>query len=133
MCTTELGYMTRMKPEFDKRNAKIIGLSVDDVEDHARWFKDIAETQGYAPNYAMIDDTDLTVLNPYGMLPADTEGSCEGRTAATNQTVRTVFVSIAGSVSDDEARKIYPGGWRSPKPHIRFVPQPGLDNVTTQV
>ena len=183
VCTTELGYMARMKPDFDKRNAKIIGLSVDKVEDHTRWSKDIAETQGYAPNYPMIGDTDLTVSKLYGMLAADTAGSCEGRTAATNQTVRTVFVIgpdkkiklmimypmttgrnfhevlrvidslqltanhkvatpvnwepgedviIAGSVSDDEARKIYPGGWRSPKPYIRFVPQPGLDNAMTQ-
>ena len=182
VCTTELGFMARMKPEFDKRNAKIIGLSVDGVEDHARWSRDIAETQGHAPNYPMIGDTDLHVSKLYGMLPADTEGSCEGRTAAANQTVRTVFiigpdkkiklmimypmttgrnfhevlrvidslqltanhkvstpvnwepgedVIIAGSVSDDEARKTYPEGWRSPKPYLRFVPHPGLKNPVT--
>ena len=184
VCTTELGYMARLKPEFDKRNAKIIGLSVDKVDDHARWAKDIAETQGHAPNFPMIGDTDLSISKLYGMLPADTEGSCEGRTAATNQTVRTVFivgpdkkiklmimypmttgrnfnevlrvidslqltadhrvstpvnwepgqdVIIAGSVSDDEAKKIYPEGWRAPKPYLRIVPQPGLKKSATQV
>ena len=175
VCTTELGYMARLKPEFDKRNTKIIGLSVDPVENHARWAQDIAETQGYAPNFPMIGDTDLSISKMYGMLPAATEGTCEGRTAATNQTVRTVFVIgpdkkvklmiaypmttgrnffevlrvidslqltadykvstpvnwepgedviIAGSVSDEEAKKIYPEGWRSPKPYLRFVAQP---------
>jgi len=176
VCTTELGYMARMKPEFDKRNTKIIGLSVDPVEDHKRWSNDIKETQGHAPNYPMIGDTDLAVSKMYGMLDADTEGTSQGRTAATNQTVRTVFivgpdkkiklmimypmttgrnfnevlrvldslqltashkvatpvnwepgedVIIAGSVSDEDAKKIYPEGWKSPRPYIRVVPQPG--------
>src|SRR5215472_2508500 len=92
VCTTELGYMAKLKPEFDKRNAKIIGLSVDPVESHAKWSLDITETQGTAPNYPMIGDTDLKVAKLYGMLPADTAGTSEGRTAANNQTVRTVFV-----------------------------------------
>ena len=176
VCTTELGYMARMKPEFDKRNTKIIGLSVDPVDDHKRWSNDIKETQGHAPNYPMIGDTDLAVSKMYGMLPADTEGTSQGRTAATNQTVRTVFVVgpdkkiklmiaypmttgrnfdevlrvidslqltanhkvstpvnwqpgedviIAGSVSDEDAKKMYPEGWKSPRPYIRVVPQPG--------
>ena len=177
VCTTELGAMARMKPEFDKRNVKVIGLSVDPVESHARWSHDIFDTQGHAPNFPMIGDTTLEVSKLYGMLPAATEGTCEGRTAATNQTVRTVFVVgpdkklklmivypmttgrnfhevlrvidslqltanhkvatpanwepgedviIAGSVSDDDAKKIYPQGWRAPKPYLRFVPQPGV-------
>jgi alkyl hydroperoxide reductase subunit AhpC len=92
VCTTELGYMARLKPEFDKRNTKIIGLSVDPVDNHKRWANDIKETQGFAPNYPMIGDTDLKVAKAWGMLPADLEGSCEGRTAADNQTVRNVFV-----------------------------------------
>ena len=175
VCTTELGYMAKLKPEFDKRGVKIIGLSVDPVESHAGWAKDIAETQGTAPNYPMIGDPELKVAKLYGMLPADTPGTSEGRTAANNQTVRTVFVIgpdkkiklaliypmttgrnfdeilrvidslqltakhrvatpvnwkqgedviIAGSVSDDEAKKIYPAGWKAPKPYIRIVPQP---------
>jgi len=177
VCTTELGYMARMKPEFERRNAKIIGLSVDPVDHHARWSNDIRETQGYAPNYPMIADTDLKVAKLYGMLPADLEGTCDGRTAADNQTVRNIFVIgpdrkiklvivypmttgrnfdevlrvidslqltakhkvatpvnwkhgddviIAGSVSDDDARKIYPQGWKAPKSYIRVVPQPAL-------
>jgi alkyl hydroperoxide reductase subunit AhpC len=176
VCTTELGYMARLKPEFDKRNTKVLGLSVDPVANHARWSNDIKETQGYAPNYPMIGDTDLTISKLYGMLPASVEGTCEGRTPADNQTVRNVFVIgpdkkikliivypmttgrnfdevlrvidslqltarhrvatpvnwkhgdeviIAGSVSDDEARKIYPQGWKAPKPYLRIVPQPG--------
>ncbi len=176
VCTTELGYMARMKPEFDRRNTRIIGLSVDPVTHHERWSNDIRETQGYAPNYPMIGDTELKVAKLYGMLPADLEGTCEGRTAADNQTVRNVFVIgpdkkiklmivypmttgrnfdevlrvidslqltakhkvatpvnwkqgddviIAGSVSDDDARKVYPQGWKAPKPYIRLVPQPG--------
>ena len=92
VCTTELGYMARLKPEFDKRNVKILGLSVDPVADHARWAEDIRETQGQAPNYPLIGDADLAVSKLYGMLDADTEGTSQGRTAATNQTVRTVFV-----------------------------------------
>jgi alkyl hydroperoxide reductase subunit AhpC len=175
VCTTELGYMAKLKPEFDKRNVKIIGLSVDRVESHARWANDIKETQGYAPNYPMIGDPDLTISKAYGMLPADLEGSCDNRTPADNQTVRNVYVIgpdkkiklmisypmttgrnfdevlrvidslqltakhrvatpvnwkhgdeviIAGSVSDDEAKKIYPQGWKAPRPYIRIVPQP---------
>ena len=175
VCTTELGYMARLKPEFDKRNAKIICLSVDPVENHLRWANDIRETQGHAPNYPMIGDTDLKVSKLYGMLPASTDGTSEGRTAVTNQTVRTVFivgpdkkiklmiiypmttgrnfdevlrvidslqltanykvstpvnwepgedVIILGSVSDEDAKKAYPQGWRAPRPYMRFVPQP---------
>jgi alkyl hydroperoxide reductase subunit AhpC len=175
VCTTELGYLAKLKPEFDKRNTKIIGLSVDPVTNHAKWAEDIRETQGHAPNYPLIGDTDLAVSKLYGMLPASTEGSCEGRTPADNQTVRTVFVIgpdkkvklelvypmttgrnfdevlrvidslqltakhkvatpanwqpgedviIAGSVSDEEAKQKYPGGWAAPKPYIRIVPQP---------
>jgi alkyl hydroperoxide reductase subunit AhpC len=175
VCTTELGYMAKLKPEFDKRNTKVIGLSVDRVEDHVKWSNDIKETQGNAPNYPMIGDPDLSVSKLFGMLPADLEGSCDGRTPADNQTVRNVYVIgpdkkiklmiaypmttgrnfdevlrvidslqltakykvatpvnwkqgedviIAGSVSDEEAKKTYPGGWKSPKPYIRIVPQP---------
>ena len=175
VCTTELGYMAGLKPEFDRRNTKIIGLSVDPVDNHKRWASDIKETQGHAPNYPMIGDTDLKISKAYGMLPAELEGTSEGRTPADNQTVRNVFVIgpdkkikliiaypmttgrnfdevlrvidsmqltakykvatpvnwkqgddviIAGSVSDDDARKIYPGGWRAPKPYLRVVPQP---------
>jgi thioredoxin-dependent peroxiredoxin len=175
VCTTELGYMAKLKPEFDKRNTKIIGLSVDPVDKHTKWADDIKDTQGYAPNYPMIGDTDLSISKLYGMLPAATPGSSEGRTAADNQTVRNVFVIgpdkkvkliivypmttgrnfdevlrvidslqltaahkvstpvnwkrgedviIAGSVSDDEAKKTYPDGWKAPRPYIRIVPQP---------
>ncbi len=175
VCTTELGYMAKLKPEFDKRNTKIIGLSVDPVEHHALWAADIKETQGYAPNYPMIGDTELKVAKLYGMLPASSGESCEGRTAADNMTVRNVFVIgpdkkvrlvivypmttgrnfdevlrvidslqltakhkvatpvnwqqgddviIAGSVSDDEAKKSYPQGWKAPRPYLRIVPQP---------
>jgi alkyl hydroperoxide reductase subunit AhpC len=175
VCTTELGYMARIKPEFDKRGVKLIAISVDPIENHSRWASDIEETQGTAPNYPMIGDTDLTVAKLYGMLPASTEGSSEGRTAADNQTVRNVFVIgpdkkiklimvypmstgrnfdeilrvidsmqltakhkvatpanwkqggdviILGSVSDDDARKTYPEGWKAPRPYLRVVPQP---------
>jgi alkyl hydroperoxide reductase subunit AhpC len=175
VCTTELGYMAKLKPEFDKRNVKIIGLSVDPVDRHAGWAKDIEATQGHAPNFPMIGDPELKVSKLYGMLPAEAGDSCEGRTPADNQTVRNVFVIgpdkkvkliiaypmttgrnfdevlrvidslqltakhrvatpvnwqhgqdviIAGSVSDDEARTIYPNGWQSPRPYIRIVPQP---------
>jgi alkyl hydroperoxide reductase subunit AhpC len=175
VCTTELGYMAKLKPEFDKRGVKVIGLSVDPVDKHKQWSNDIKETQGYAPNYPMIGDTDLSISKLYDMLPADLEGSCEGRTPADNQTVRNVFVIgpdkkvklsiaypmttgrnfdevlrvidslqltakhkvatpanwkqgddviIAGSVSDDDAKKTYPSGWKAPKPYIRIVPQP---------
>ncbi len=180
VCTTELGYMAKLKPEFDKRNTKIIGLSVDPVESHAKWSTDIQETQGYAPNYPMIGDTDLSISKAWGMLPASIEGSCEGRTPADNQTVRNVFVIgpdkkiklvivypmttgrnfdevlrvidslqltathkvstpvnwkpgddviIAGSVSDEEAKKTYPQGWRSPRPYMRIVAQPGASKA----
>src|SRR5262249_2944941 len=159
VCTTELGYMAKIKPEFERRNVKVIGLSVDAVKDHSRWAEDIKETQGHAPNYPMIGDPTLAISKLYDMLPADLEGTCEGRTPADNQTVRNVFVIgpdkkvklvlvypmttgrnfdevlrvldslqltakhrvstpvnwkhgedviIAGSVSDDEAKKIYP-------------------------
>jgi thioredoxin-dependent peroxiredoxin len=175
VCTTELGYMAKIKPEFDKRGVRIIGLSVDPVDRHAEWAEDIKETQGFAPNFPMIGDPDLTISKLYGMLPASASGSSEGRTPADNQTVRNVFVIgpdkkikliliypmttgrnfdevlrvidsmqltakhrvatpanwkegdeviIAGSVSDEEAKKIYPDGWRSPRPYIRIVPQP---------
>jgi alkyl hydroperoxide reductase subunit AhpC len=92
VCTTELGYMAKLKPEFDKRNCKLIGLSVDPVENHTAWAKDIEETQGCAVNYPMIGDSDLAVAKLYNMLPADEAGSSEGRTAATNATVRSVFI-----------------------------------------
>jgi alkyl hydroperoxide reductase subunit AhpC len=176
VCTTELGYMARIKPEFDRRNTKIIGLSVDSVEDHARWAKDIQETQGTAPNYPIIGDSDFKVSKLYDMLPATVSGDAKTRTPAENQTVRTVFligpdkkvklilmypmttgrnfdevlrvldslqltskyrvatpanwkqgedVIIAGSVSDEEARKAFPQGWKAPRPYIRIVHQPG--------
>jgi alkyl hydroperoxide reductase subunit AhpC len=92
VCTTELGYMAKLEPEFKKRNCKIIGLSVDPVENHTKWAKDIEETQGYAVNYPMIGDGDLAVAKLYNMLPADEAGTSEGRTAATNATVRSVFI-----------------------------------------
>ena len=175
VCTTELGYMARIKPDFDKRGVKIIGLSVDPVDRHSKWADDIKETQGYAPNYPMIGDPELKVAKAYGMLPASTSGTSEGRTPNDNQTVRNVFVIgpdkkiklvltypmstgrnfdevlrvvdslqltakhkvstpvnwkngedviISGSVSDDEAKKQYPNGWKAPRPYIRIVPQP---------
>jgi alkyl hydroperoxide reductase subunit AhpC len=175
VCTTELGYMAKLKPEFDKRNVKIIGLSVDPVDKHSGWAKDIEETQGHAPNYPMIGDPDLKISKAYEMLPAEAGTTAEGRTAADNQTVRNVYVIgpdkkiklvivypmstgrnfdevlrvidslqltarhkvstpvnwkqgedviISGSVSNDEAQKIWPAGWKSPKPYIRIVPHP---------
>jgi thioredoxin-dependent peroxiredoxin len=175
VCTTELGYMAKIKPEFDKRGVKIIGLSVDPVDRHAGWAADIKETQGYAPNYPMIGDTDYNVSKLYGMLPAAVSGDPAKRTPADNQTVRNVFVIgpdkkvklilvypmttgrnfdevlrvidslqmtakhkvatpaqwkqgedviISGSVNDDDAKKLFPGGWKSPKPYMRIVPQP---------
>ena len=175
VCTTELGYMAKIKPEFDRRGVKIIGLSVDPVDRHAKWAEDIKETQGFAPNYPMIGDRDLKVAKLYGMLPASETGTSDGRTAATNATVRTVFVIgpdkkiklhlaypmttgrnfdeilrvidsmqltakhkvatpvnwkngedvvIASSVSDDDAKKTYPNGWKAPRPYLRIVPQP---------
>jgi thioredoxin-dependent peroxiredoxin len=175
VCTTELGYMAKIKPEFDRRNVKIIGLSVDPVEDHEAWAKDIEETQGTAPNYPLIGDKDFKISKAYGMLAEETGGDPHDRTPADNQTVRNVFVIgpdkkiklvlvypmttgrnfdevlrvidslqltakykvatpvnwqqgdkviIAGSVSNDQAKEIYPDGWESPKPYIRIVPQP---------
>jgi len=175
VCTTELGYMARIKPEFDKRGVKIIGLSVDPVDRHTEWSKDIKETQGHAPNYPMIGDADFNVSKLYGMLPASTSGDPLKRTPADNQTVRNVFVIgpdkkiklvlaypmttgrnfdevirvidslqltakhkvstpanwkhgedviIAGSVNNEDAKKIYPNGWKEPKPYLRIVPQP---------
>ncbi len=175
VCTTELGYMAKLQPDFEKRNVKVIGLSVDPVTNHAKWAEDIKETQGHAPNFPMIGDTDLAVSKLYNMLPAGLDGTFEGRTAMDNMTVRTVFVIgpdkkiklmisypmttgrnfdevlrvidslqmtakhkvatpvnwkpgedviIAGSVSDDDAKKAYPDGWKSPKPYLRIVPQP---------
>ena len=175
VCTTELGYMARIKPEFDKRGVKIIGISVDSTGDHEGWAKDIEETQGVAPNYPIIGDDDFEVAKLYDMLPADVEGDAKARTPADNQTVRNVFVIgpdkkiklvlvypmttgrnfdevlrvidslqltathrvatpvnwqqgdkviIAGSVSNDEAKEIWPDGWESPKPYIRIVDQP---------
>ena len=176
VCTTELGYMAKIKPEFDKRNCKVIGLSVDPVSNHEKWAADIEETQGYAPNYPMIGDSDLKISKLYGMLPADLDGVAAGRTAADNQTVRNVFiiapdktiklmisypmstgrnfdevlrvldsveltaahkvatpvnwkpgedVIIVTSVSDEEARTKFPDGWKTVKPYIRVVQQPG--------
>ena len=175
VCTTELGYMARLQPEFDKRNTKIIGLSVDTVDDHQRWSKDIEETGGAAVEYPMIGDTDLKIAKLYDMLPAGASGESKGRTPADNATVRSVFligpdkkirliltypmsagrnfdevlrvidslqltakhkvatpanwkhgddVIIAGSVSDEEAKKVYPQGWKAPKPYLRIVAQP---------
>jgi alkyl hydroperoxide reductase subunit AhpC len=175
VCTTELGYLAKLKPQFERRHVKIIGLSVDPVENHARWANDIEQTQGHAPNYPMIGDTDLHVSKLYGMLPATLEGTCDGRTASDNQTVRNVFVIgpdnrvkliivysmttgrnfdevlrvidslqltakhkvstpvnwqqggdviIAGSVSDEDAKQMFPAGWKAPRPYMRIVPQP---------
>ena len=174
ICTTELGRMAKLKPEFDRRGVKVIALSVDDVNNHDSWAADIEETQGARPNYPMIADTDLKVSKLYDMLPADEPGTYDGRTPADNQTVRNVFiigpdkkiklvlvypmttgrnfdevlrivdslqltathrvatpvdwkpgedVVIAGSVPNDEARKIF-GDWKEPKPYIRMVPDP---------
>ncbi len=175
VCTTELGYMARIKPEFDKRNTKIIGLSVDSVDDHKKWAKDIEETQGAAPNYPIIGDSDFKVAKLYDMLPGSVSGDAKGRTPADNATVRAVFVIgpdkkiklilmypmttgrnfdevlrvldsiqltakhkvatpvnwkqgqdviIAGSVSDEDAKKQFPQGWKSPKPYLRITQQP---------
>src|SRR6185503_5642920 len=175
LCTTELGCMAKIKPEFEQRGVKIIGLSVDPLARHAGWAADIEETQGYAPNYPIIGDTDYNVAKLYGMLPASVSGDPTRRTPADNQTVRNVFVIgpdkkiklilvypmttgrnfdevmrvidslqltarhkvatpvnwkqgedviIAGSVSDEDARKQYPDGWKAPKPYNRIVPQP---------
>jgi alkyl hydroperoxide reductase subunit AhpC len=175
VCTTELGYMARIKPEFDKRGVKIIGLSVDPVENHAKWSDDIKETQGFAPNYPMIGDSDYNVSKLYGMLPAAVSGDPTKRTPADNATVRNVFVIgpdkkiklilvypmttgrnfdevlrvidslqmtakhrvatpvnwkqgedviLTAAVTDDEAKQLYPQGWKQPRPYIRIVPAP---------
>jgi alkyl hydroperoxide reductase subunit AhpC len=175
VCTTELGYMAKLEPEFSKRNCKIIGLSIDLVENHYEWANDIEETQGYAINYPIIGDSDLAVAKLYNMLPADESGTSDGRTAATNATVRSVFiigpdkkiklmltypmttgrnfdevlrvldsmqltaehkvatpvnwkmgddVIIVPTVSDDDAKKMFPAGWKAVKPYLRLVKQP---------
>lgn len=175
VCTTELGYLAGLKPEFEKRNCKIIGLSVDSVADHEKWLNDIEETQGHAVNYPLIGDPELKVAKLYDMLPDDAGSTAKGRTAVDNATARTVFligpdkkikamliypmssgrnfdeilrlldsnqltslhqvatpvnwkkgedVIIVPAVSDDEAKKRYPDGWKAPKPYIRIVPQP---------
>ena len=175
VCTTELGYMAGLQPEFEKRNTKIIGLSVDPVDNHAEWSKDIEETQGHAVNYPMIGDTDLEVAKLYDMLPEEAGDSSEGRTPADNATVRSVFiigpdkkikamltypmssgrnfdevlrlldscqltakhqvatpvnwkqgddVIIVPAVSDEDAKKRFPQGWKAPKPYLRIVAQP---------
>jgi alkyl hydroperoxide reductase subunit AhpC len=176
VCTTELGTVARLKPEFDKRGVKVIGLSVDPVGNHAKWAEDIRETQGLAPNFPMIGDTDLAVSKLYGMLPADTAGGADGRTAANNATVRNVFVIgpdktiklilvypmttgrnfdeilrvidsmqltakhkvatpadwkrgedviIVPAVSDEQAKELFPAGWKTHKPYLRTTKQPG--------
>ncbi len=104
VCTTELGYMAKIKPEFDRRNVKIIGLSVDATDDHARWAADIEATQGQAPNYPIIGDADFNVSKQYGMLPAETSGDPSERTPADNQTVRNVFVIMKARVRAEDAR-----------------------------
>jgi len=175
VCTTELGTVARLKPEFDKRNVKVIGLSVDPVANHTKWAVDIKDTTGFAPNYPMIGDTDLKIAKTWNMLPAAASGDAAQRTPADNQTVRNVFiigpdkkiklilvypmttgrnfdevlrvvdslqltakhkvatpadwkqgedVIIAGSVSDEDAKKTYPQGWKAPRPYLRIVPQP---------
>ncbi|MFC3283699.1 peroxiredoxin [Litchfieldella rifensis] len=106
VCTTELGYMAKLKPEFDKRNTKIVGLSVDPVDNHTAWSKDIEETQGAAPNYPMIGDEKLEVAKLYDMLPAELQGTAEGRTPADNATVRSVFV--IGPDKKIKAMLVYP-------------------------
>ena len=175
VCTTELGYMAKAKPEFDARGVKIIGLSVDPLDKHEQWAKDIEETQGTAPNYPIISDADFAISKASGMLPADTSGDPLSRTPADNHTVRNVFVIgpdkkvklilvypmttgrnfdevlrvvdslqltakhkvatpvnwhqgekviISGSVSNEQAKELYPDGWEEPRPYIRIVPQP---------
>ena len=180
VCTTELGYMASIEPEFAERGVKIIGLSIDPIDRHEEWASDIEETQGTAPNYPIISDVDFNVAKLYGMLPADVSGDPADRTPADNQTVRNVFVIgpdkkikliliypmttgrnfdevlrvidslqltaehkvatpaqwqpgddviIAGSVSNDQAKEIYPEGWEEPRPYIRIVPQPEKQKV----
>ena len=176
VCTTELGYVAKLKPEFDQRGVKVIGLSVDPVDRHASWAADIEETQGVAPNFPMIGDPTLAVSKLYDMLPDEASGEANARTAADNQTVRTVYVIgpdkkiklmisypmttgrnfdeilrvidsmqltakhrvatpvnwkqgedviIVPAVSNEEAKTLYPGGWKQIKPYLRVVPQPG--------
>jgi alkyl hydroperoxide reductase subunit AhpC len=171
ICTTELGYMAKLKPEFDKRNTKILGVSIDPVSDHEHWVKDIEETQNCKVTYPLIGDSDLSVAKLYGMLHPNAGDTSKGRTAADNATVRTVFmigpdkkvkamlvypmstgrnfdevlrlldsiqlkvatpvnwkrgedVVIIPSVSDEEAKKKFPNGWKAPRPYLRIVPQP---------
>ena len=175
VCTTELGYMAGIEPEFTKRNTKIIGLSVDPVGDHTRWLADIEETQGNRVTYPLIGDPTLAIAKLYGMLPAEAGTTSQGRTPSDNLTVRTVYlvgpdkkikamfsypmstgrnfdevlrvldsvqltanykvstpvnwkqgqdVIISGAVTDDEAKQLFPGGWKAPKPYLRIVPQP---------
>ncbi len=175
VCTTELGYMAKLAPEFAKRNVKVIGLSVDPVGSHEKWSKDIEETQGAKVNFPMIGDPELKIAKAFDMLPAEAGTTCDGRTAANNATVRTVFVVgpdkkiklmlsypmstgrnfdevlrvvdsiqltakhkvatpvnwkqgddviIVPAVSDEEAKKAYPQGWKAPRPYLRIVPQP---------
>jgi len=175
VCTTELGYMARLKPEFDKRNTKILGLSIDAVGDHERWANDIKETQGHAPNYPIIGDSNLEVAKLYDMIHPNASGEAKGRTAADNATVRSVFmigpdkkikliltypmstgrnfdevlrvldsmqltakhkvatpvnwkqgedVIILASVSEEDAKKAFPNGWKALRPYLRIVPQP---------
>lgn len=175
VCTTELGYLAKLEPEFAKRNVKVIGLSVDPVGDHERWLSDITDVTGGVVKYPMIGDHDLKVAKLYDMLPADAGDTAQGRTAATNATVRTVYVIgpdklikamliypmssgrnfdevlrlvesiqltashkvatpvnwkngedviIVPSLSDDEAKTKFPGGWKTVKPYLRVVPQP---------
>lgn len=175
VCTTELGYMARIASEFTRRKCKLIGLSVDPVDDHARWADDIEQTQGARPDYPIIGDADLAVAKLYNMLPASEPGTSQGRTPTANATVRSVFVIapdkkiklmmtypmttgrnfdeilrvldslqltaehrvatpanwkpgddviIAGSVSDDDARRLFPDGWTAPRPYLRIVRQP---------
>jgi thioredoxin-dependent peroxiredoxin len=120
VCTTELGYMAKIKPEFDQRGVKIIGLSVDPIDKHGGWAKDIKETQGYAPNYPIIADTDFNVSKLYGMLQL----TAKHKVATPVNWKQGEDVIIAGSVSDEDAKKQYPQGWKAPKPYIRIVPQP---------
>src|SRR5918911_760161 len=128
VCTTELGYMARIKPEFDKRNVKIIGLSVDPADKHEAWAKDIEETQGTAPNYPIIADPEYKVSMLYGMLPGGTTGDPAQRTPMHNVSTPVNWkpgedVIISGTVSNDEAKELF-GEWQEPKPYIRIVPDP---------
>jgi alkyl hydroperoxide reductase subunit AhpC len=176
VCTTELGYLAKLQPEFEKRNTKVIGLSVDPVDDHNRWLEDVRSVGGHPVTYPVIGDSDLAVAKAYDMLPADAGETSEGRTAVNNQTVRTVYligpdklikamlvypmstgrnfdevlrllescqltaehkvatpvnwkqgedVIIVPAVTDEAAKEKFPGGWKTLKPYLRIVPQPG--------